>query len=105
MLYICVLSNKFELKQTIRVLHTIMIIIDDSSIVNKLETSVTDDARVIIYDRHMFTVHATGSNNLRAELGLGSALPRGVRLGFFAADKRSSLFILASVADIKESVL
>jgi hypothetical protein len=59
-----------------------MIINDDSSIVNKLETSVTDDARVIIYDHHMFIVHATGSNYLRAELGLGSALPRGVRLGF-----------------------
>ncbi len=32
---------------------------DDSSIVNKLETSLTDDARVIIYDHHMFIVQAT----------------------------------------------
>jgi hypothetical protein len=29
---------------------------DDSRIVNKLEHSLTDDARVIIYDRHMFIV-------------------------------------------------
>ncbi len=35
------------------------IVIDDSSIVNKLGASLTDDARVIIYDRHMFTVQAT----------------------------------------------
>jgi hypothetical protein len=34
---------------------------DDSSVINKLETSLTDDARVIIYDRHLFIVqvHAT----------------------------------------------
>jgi hypothetical protein len=30
------------------------------SIVNKFETSLTDDARVVIYDRHMFIVEATG---------------------------------------------
>ncbi len=35
------------------------IVNDDSSIVNKLEASLTDDARVIIYDRHMFIVQAT----------------------------------------------
>jgi hypothetical protein len=33
---------------------------DDSSMVNKLEASLTDDARVVIYDRHMFIVQATG---------------------------------------------
>ncbi len=38
----------------------ITIINDDSSIVNKLETLLIDDARVIIYDRHMFIVQATG---------------------------------------------
>ncbi len=32
---------------------------DDTSVINKLETSVNDDARVIIYDRHMFIVQAT----------------------------------------------
>ncbi len=31
----------------------------DSRIVNKLETSLTDDARVIIYDHDMFIVQAT----------------------------------------------
>ncbi len=37
----------------------ITIVNDDSSIVNKLETSLIDNARVIIYDRHMFIVLAT----------------------------------------------
>jgi len=36
-----------------------MIVNDDSSIVNKLETSLIDDASVIIYDRQMFIVQAT----------------------------------------------
>ncbi len=36
-----------------------MIINDDSGVVNKLEASLTDDARVIIYDHHMFIVQAT----------------------------------------------
>ncbi len=31
-----------------------------SSIVIKLEALLTDDARVIIYDRHVFIVQATG---------------------------------------------
>ncbi len=35
------------------------IINDDSRVINKLEASLTDDARVIIYDRHMFIVQAT----------------------------------------------
>ncbi len=38
----------------------IMIINDDSGVVNKLKASLTDDARVIIYDHHMFLVQATG---------------------------------------------
>ncbi len=37
----------------------ITIINDDSSIVDKLETSLINDARVVIYDRHMFIVLAT----------------------------------------------
>ncbi len=36
-----------------------MIVSDDSRVVNKLEASLTD-ARVIIYDCHMFIVQATG---------------------------------------------
>jgi hypothetical protein len=31
---------------------------NDSSVVNKFETSLTDDARVIIYDCYMFIVKA-----------------------------------------------
>ncbi len=37
-----------------------MIVNDDSRVVNKLEASLTDDARVVIYDRHMFIVLAIG---------------------------------------------
>ncbi len=33
---------------------------DDSKVINKLETSLTDDARAVIYDRHKFIVQATG---------------------------------------------
>jgi hypothetical protein len=36
------------------------IVNDDSRVVNNLETSRNDDARVIVYDRHMFIVLATG---------------------------------------------
>jgi len=36
------------------------IVNDDTRVVNKLETSRTDDARVVIYDRHVFKVQATG---------------------------------------------
>ncbi len=37
----------------------ITIINDDARVINKLEASLTDDARVVIYDRHMFIVQAT----------------------------------------------
>ncbi len=37
-----------------------LIVNDDSRVVNKLEASLTDDARVVIYDRHMFIVQVTG---------------------------------------------
>ncbi len=37
-----------------------MIVNDDSRVINKLEASLTDNARVVIYDRHMFIVQATG---------------------------------------------
>ncbi len=36
-----------------------MFVNDDFRAFNKLETSLTDDARVVIYDRHMFIVQAT----------------------------------------------
>jgi hypothetical protein len=32
---------------------------DDSRVVNELEALLTDDARVVIYDFHMFIVQAT----------------------------------------------
>jgi hypothetical protein len=38
------------------------IVNDDSRVVNMLETSLTDDARVAIYNCHMFIVQATGVN-------------------------------------------
>jgi hypothetical protein len=38
----------------------IMSVNDDSSIVNKIETSLIDDTRVVIYNRHMFIEQATG---------------------------------------------
>jgi hypothetical protein len=38
-----------------------MIVNEDSGVVNKLETSLSDDARVIIYNCHMFIVQATGA--------------------------------------------
>jgi hypothetical protein len=40
------------------------IVNDDSRVVNTLEASTTDDDRVVIYDRHMFIVQATGHPDL-----------------------------------------
>ncbi len=40
-----------------------MIVNDDARIVNKLEASLTDGARVVIYDHHMFIVQATGDQS------------------------------------------
>ncbi len=39
---------------------------DDSRVVNKLEASLIDDARVIIYNRHMFIVQATAGEQALA---------------------------------------
>jgi hypothetical protein len=39
------------------------IVNDDSRVATKFETSLTDDARVVIYDRHMFIVQATGKHS------------------------------------------
>ncbi len=36
------------------------IVNDDSRVVNKLEASLTDDAKVVIYDRRKFKVQAMG---------------------------------------------
>jgi hypothetical protein len=40
-----------------------MIVNDNSRVVNKLEDLLTDDTRVTIYDRRMFIVHATEKAN------------------------------------------
>jgi hypothetical protein len=40
-------------------------------VINKLETSLTDDARVIIYDHHMFIVQAIGTGG-RGNVDLGA---------------------------------
>jgi hypothetical protein len=37
-----------------------MIVNDDSRVINRLETSLTDDGRVVICDHHMFIIQATG---------------------------------------------
>jgi hypothetical protein len=55
-----------------------------SSSINKLEALLTDDARVIIYDRHVFVVQATDFACKLIILGL--------KKNFFSGDKRSSLF-------------
>ncbi len=39
---------------------SMMIVNDDSGVIYKLEDSLTVDSRVVIYDRHMFIVQATG---------------------------------------------
>jgi hypothetical protein len=36
------------------------IVNDDSRVITKLEASLTDNARVVIYDRHMFIVQPPG---------------------------------------------
>jgi hypothetical protein len=41
------------------------IVNDDSSIVNKLWASLTDNARIIIYDCHMFIVQAIGACTIK----------------------------------------
>ncbi len=35
------------------------IVNDDSRVINKLETTLTDEVRVVIYDHHMFVEPAT----------------------------------------------
>jgi hypothetical protein len=49
------------------------IVNDDSRVVNKLEASLTDDARVIIYDRHMFIVQVIAPIlNFVQPIGIGN---------------------------------
>jgi len=48
----------------------------NSNGVNKLKTSLNDDARVIIYDLQMFIVQATEPTYVRFVTGEGSSLAR-----------------------------
>jgi hypothetical protein len=49
--------------------YTLMTIVnDDSRVINKIETSLNDVARVVIYDCHMFIVYATGRLQQRPDL-------------------------------------
>ncbi len=41
------------------------IVNDNTMVFNKLEASLTDNARVVIYDRHMFIVQATGRSAIK----------------------------------------
>jgi hypothetical protein len=41
-----------------------MIVKDDSEVINKLEASLADGARVVTYNRHIFIVQASGLNFL-----------------------------------------
>jgi hypothetical protein len=52
------------------------IVNDNSRVVNKLETSLNDDVRVVIYDCHMFIVQATGWAKMTSLLGKPTALAR-----------------------------
>ncbi len=44
---------------------TMTIVTDDSRVINKLETSLTYDAGVVIYDCHMFIVQGTGACTIK----------------------------------------
>jgi hypothetical protein len=63
------------------------IVNDESGVITKLETSLSDNARVIIYDHHMFIVQATGVyprvEHLKvASLTWAQALFANIRLGW-----------------------
>jgi hypothetical protein len=49
------------------------IVNDDSRVVKKLEASLIDNARVVIYDHHMFIVKATNVVSVKPALALSHA--------------------------------
>ncbi len=59
----CIFLNKDLLISGLYYKHT-KIVNYASSIVNKLEAMLNDDARVVIYDCHVFIVQASGQANL-----------------------------------------
>jgi hypothetical protein len=65
------------------------IINDDSRVVNKLEASLTDNARVVIYNHHMFIVQATG-------------LPSNIRLGWKVSPGTNTVAHITGASVTKE---
>ncbi len=56
------------------------IVNDNSRVVTKLKTSLTDDTRVVIYDRHMFIVQATaGTKEKMADIKFYNPPPLQVK--------------------------
>ncbi len=55
------------------------IINDDSRVITKLETSLTDNTRVIIYDHHVFIIQATGGENSILYLNVHFSTPVLIR--------------------------
>jgi hypothetical protein len=51
------------------------IVNEDSRVVNKLEASLTDDARVVIYNRHMFIVQATNYIYRHKHISFSTVVP------------------------------
>jgi hypothetical protein len=82
---------------------SITIVNDDSCIVNKLETSLIDDARVVVYDHHMFIVLATDDFEKKlSPVGRTSAAQcyktfYGCNLRVFVARSKSAFFSLYSL--------
>jgi hypothetical protein len=76
----------------------ITIVNDNSSIINKLETSLIDDARVVIYKRHMFIVQPTGS---AAVVGSFRGLRQFTFLSLTNNDPISTGKLLCSVLKIR----
>jgi hypothetical protein len=76
------------------------IVNDDYRVINKLQTQLTGDARVVIYDRHMFIVPATGripngqipslSNSYFAKIIKFLGSPYGVLRGVLALSSNCS---------------
>jgi hypothetical protein len=61
---ICLNINIYSyLDTSVACIINLWIVNADSRVITKLETSLTDDAGVIIYDRHMFIVQATGGQS------------------------------------------
>ncbi len=72
-----------------------------SSGVNKLRATLNDDARVVIYDHHMFIVQATGAYPRVA----GLTRKHQNRLEMLVRDKHSSLLQKSINYDFKSLIL